>query len=240
VTDVVQVHLEHRLVRRLLARFVSQGFQSSLSRFCVIGAEGAQARVVLLGRLAIYGDGAARLHEEVLPVTAVWSDVDRMGRPLRVLGESGEETTLLRLEAALREARAAPPDASARIERTLARDIADLVPGLRTLADQRTAAVSLQLASRGETEARSLAELLARQRDRIAKAQAAFDDQQLSLDLIPEERRERDADRRHWRGRLDRLERELQEEPARLRQSYEVRSTRLEPVGLIYLWPGSA
>ena len=31
-SDVVQVHLEHRLVRRLLSRFLSQGFQSKLSR----------------------------------------------------------------------------------------------------------------------------------------------------------------------------------------------------------------
>jgi Cu/Ag efflux pump CusA len=30
-SDVVQVHLEHRLVRRLLSRFLSQGFQSKLS-----------------------------------------------------------------------------------------------------------------------------------------------------------------------------------------------------------------
>ena len=35
-TDVVQVHLEHRLVRRLLSRFLSQGFQSKLSRVSVI------------------------------------------------------------------------------------------------------------------------------------------------------------------------------------------------------------
>ena len=33
--DVVQVHLEHRLVRRLLSRFLSQGFTSGLSRACV-------------------------------------------------------------------------------------------------------------------------------------------------------------------------------------------------------------
>ena len=30
-------------------------------------------RVILLGRLCLYGDGAARLHEELIPVTARWS-----------------------------------------------------------------------------------------------------------------------------------------------------------------------
>jgi hypothetical protein len=57
---VVQVHLEHRLVRRLLGRFLSQGFQSGLNRACVILGPGAQPRVVLLGRVALYGPGAFR------------------------------------------------------------------------------------------------------------------------------------------------------------------------------------
>jgi Helicase conserved C-terminal domain len=57
--NVVQVHLEHRLVRRLLSRFLSQGFQSKLSRVSVIYGPGAQPRVVLMGRLAVFGAGAA-------------------------------------------------------------------------------------------------------------------------------------------------------------------------------------
>jgi hypothetical protein len=73
-SDVVQVHLEHRLVRRLLSRFLSQGFQSKLSRVSVIYGPGAQPRVVLMGRLAVFGAGAARLHEEVIPVTAIWTE----------------------------------------------------------------------------------------------------------------------------------------------------------------------
>ena len=35
---VLQLHLEHRLVRRLLSRFLSQGFSSDLSRACVVSA----------------------------------------------------------------------------------------------------------------------------------------------------------------------------------------------------------
>jgi superfamily II DNA or RNA helicase len=50
-TNVVQVHLEHRLIRRLLSRFLSQAFQSRLSRVSVILGPGAQPRVVLMGRL---------------------------------------------------------------------------------------------------------------------------------------------------------------------------------------------
>lgn len=33
------------------------------------------------------------------------------------------------------------------------------------------------------------------------------------------------------------LAKELEAEPARIQQSYEVKATRFEPVGLVYLWP---
>jgi hypothetical protein len=238
-TGVVQVHLEHRLVRRLLSRFVSQGFQSKLSRVSVITGPGAQARVVLMGRLALYGAGAARLHEEVIPVTAIWTEAERERKPLKALGDAGEERTLNQLEEALRRARPAPKAAIARVQALISRDIADLVPAFEKIAKERLASVKAQLVKRGEEESKSLADLLKAQQGRIAKAAAEFNPNQLSLDLIPEERREREADRRHWAGRLARLDQELREEPKRLREAYEVRAHRLEPVGLVYLWPMS-
>lgn len=238
-SDVVQVHLEHRLVRRLLSRFISQGFQSRLSRLSVIQGPGAQPRVVLMGRLAVFGAGAARLHEEVIPVTAIWSEAERDRKPLRPLGESGEEKTLNQLEDALRDAREASGTAVARVQALLQKDIADLLPTLEKIAAERLVTVTAQLRKRGEEEARSLSDLLDQQRARIVKATKDFDPKQTTLDLVPEERREREADRRHWEGRLTRLEREQREEPDRLRNSYEVRAHRLEPVGIVYLWPVS-
>lgn len=238
-SDVVQVHLEHRLVRRLLSRFISQGFQSKLSRLSVIYGPSAQPRVVLMGRLAVFGAGAARLHEEIIPITAIWSEYERDRKPLRPLGESGEEKTLNQLEEALRDAHEAPGAAVARIQALIGKDIEDLVPTLEKIAAERLTAVTAQLKKRGEEEGRSLSDLLEQQRSRIAKAAKDFDPNQLTLDLVPEERREREADRRHWDGRLTRLERELREEPERLRSSYEVRAHRLEPVGMVYLWPVS-
>lgn len=236
--EVVQVHLEHRLVRRLLSRFISQGFQSGLSRISVIEGPGAQPRLVLMGRLAVYGAGAARLHEEIIPVTAIWTEAERHLKPLKALGESGEERTLNQLEEALREARAAPAMAVARIQALVERDIADLVPTLENIANERLAKVKVDLAKRGDTEAKSLAELLDQQRKRIARANAEFDPNQLLLPgIADDERREREADRRHWQSRLIRLEKEIREEPARIRASYDVTAHRLEPVGLVYLWP---
>jgi len=230
---VVQVHLEHRLVRRLISRFLSQGFQSRLSRVSVIQGPGAQPRVVLMGRLALFGAKAARLHEEIIPITAIWSEADRERRPLRALGETGEERTLDQLEDALE-------NAVTRIARLVDRDIADLLPSLESIAERRRAEVAVELEKRGEEEARLLTDLLRAQQTRITKASADFNPVQLSLDVFPaEERREVEANRRHWAARLARLESELQREPQRLRQSFEVRAHRLEPVGLVYLWPVS-
>ncbi len=63
-------------------------------------------------------------------------------------------------------------------------------------------------------------------------------DGQLSLPgVADEERRQRERDRRHWAGRLQDIERELESEPDRVRAGYAVRAHRLEPVGLVYLWP---
>ncbi len=102
-----------------------------------------------------------------------------MLKPLRALGESGEERTLNQLEDALRTAREAPVAAIARIQALVAQDIADLTPALETIAKERLAVVKTQLAKRGEEEARSLAGLLEQQRDRIGKASKEFNPDQL-------------------------------------------------------------
>ena len=60
---------------------------------------------------------------------------------------------------------------------------------------------------------------------------------QLTLAFAREELRQLEADMRHWRRRLDRFERDLEHEPVRVREFYEVRARRVEPVGLVYLWP---
>ena len=90
-----------------------------------------------------------------------------------------------------------------------------------------------------EREGRDLRGTLQRQRERVvaelAKREAEFD--QLTLAFAREETRQLEADMRHWRRRLDRFEHDLEREPARIREFYEIRARRVEPVGLVYLWP---
>ncbi len=236
-SDVVQVHLEHRLVRRLLSRFQSHGFQSGLQRACVIRGKGAQPRVVLLGRLSLYGPGATRLHEEIIPVTAIWTEADRPAKPIKPLGERGEDTTLEQLEDAIRAARPVTEAIKTRVAQHSRHDLADLRPELEKRAAAKIAETIKDLTQRGAAEASSLEKLLQAQRDRIGKAARTQD--QADLFANDDERRQREADRRHWASRLERLERELQHEPQRVRQAYDVRAHRLEPIGLVYLWPAS-
>jgi hypothetical protein len=171
-------------------------------------------------------------------VTAIWSEADRDKRPLATLGSRGEETTIEQLERALRDTRRPPATAIARVRLLARRDAEDLEPELRRRAEQRRSEVARDLMRRGDGEARDLARLLEAQRDRIARAEKDFDPRQMALPGIDDaERRQRERDHRHWRTRLGEIESEIEQEPARVRASYEIRASRLEPIGLVYLWP---
>jgi len=175
-----------------------------------------------------------------VPVTAVWTEAGRDHKQLRPLGSHGEETTLEQLEQALRGAREAPAAIVSRLKGWARTDAKDLRDELERRSKERLVTVTRELAARGETEAKSLADLLVAQRDRIAKAEAGYDPNQLALPGIAEaERKQYERDRRHWTTRLGEIEREISEESARVRDSYSVRADRLEAVGLVYLWPAS-
>ncbi len=234
---IVQLHLEHRLVRRLLSRFLSQGFQAGLQRVCVIAGQGAQPRALLLGRLALYGPNAARLHEEIIPVTAPWIEAARDSAPLRAFGDRGQETTLAQLDAALRDPRRPPVHATARALTWARKDAEDLAPELARRAEAARADAEGKLAARGQEEAASLRNLLLAQRDRILQQeQQAEAPQQLDL-FAEDERKQLRLDRASRQKRLSEIGDEIEREPQRVRQGYQVTAHRLEPVGLVYLWP---
>ena len=237
--NAVQLHLEHRLARRLLGRFTAQGLiHHDLSKACLTAAPDSIPRVVLLGRLALYGPKAARLHEEIVPVTARWIEPARRQVSLTPYGRAGEQTTLASLQLALDEAgRSTIADqVQERLAATAQDDIADLLPHLQSRAAEHATRAKTRLAERAEAESRSMTELLKRQRKRIADA-AGTDDRQMELDLDPTERRQLDADRRAWARRLEAIETELGTEPQRIADTYTVQATRVDPLGLVYLWP---
>ncbi|MGJ5152781.1 DISARM system SNF2-like helicase DrmD [Bradyrhizobium sp. HKCCYLR1023] len=250
--DVVQLHLEHRLVKRLLSRFVSQGFQTRLGRVTAIVSSGAQPRVVLLGRLCLFGPGARRLHEEIIPVTAAWRDTRRDDSPLVPFAETGEVTTIQQLDEALRRGVSPATGVLDRLGRMVERDIADLRPHIEARADASEQSAVADLVENGRREAEALAALLQRQIDRVREAvhTKKLPEAPAQMDLFgpsdddirkqhERELRQFEADRRSWDGKLLRLQQELDSEPEKVRQGYEVQARRLEPVGLVYLWPAT-
>ena len=238
--DTVHLHLEQRMAQRLLARFRAQGFvHHDLSRACLVQAADSIPRVILLGRLCLFGRRAERLHEVLTPVAARWIEPTRRGGPLKAYAEEAEARTLERLEAALQDARAPGDTIHRRLLDTAARDIEDLLPQLEERAEAVARSAADRLRERGEHEERQLRETLEGQRGRVEtelrKQEAGG--VQLALEFSEDERRQRQADITSWRTRLAQFDRDLETEPARIREFYEVRASRVEPIGLVYLWP---
>ena len=240
--DVVHLHLEQRVAQRLLARFRSQGFvYHDLSRACLAQATDSIPRVVLLGRLSLYGRGAERLHEEVVPLTARWVDPSQRAPALKGFARDAESRTLGLLEDTLRErAGRVPVEAiQHRLLESAPRDVEELLPQLAVRAEELAVTAVERLRQRGEREEKQLREVLERQRVRVLRELERYerDSSQLTLGFDEVEKRQLEADVRSWRIRLQQFERDLDREPGRIRDFYEVKATRVEPVGLVYLWP---
>ncbi len=238
--DVVHLHLEHRIVQRLLSRFLAQGFlHDELTRACVCLTDDPMPKVIALGRLALYGERASRLHDQVIAVAAEWSDPTSRGRKkLQPLREGEKDNVLELLENSL----ASPhllqvaEGVKERLKKSAAQDVAELIPHLERRATGLAESAEKKLVNRGTKEASEMKKILEEQQTRIIKCQEESKAVQLSLPFI-EEQRQLDADRRHWEKRLQAIATELISEPARIEAAYKVKAVRIEPVGVIYLWP---
>jgi superfamily II DNA/RNA helicase len=238
--DVVHLHLEHRVVQRLLGRFLAQGFlHDELTRACVCLTNDPMPKVVALGRLCLYGERASRLHDEVIAVAAEWSDSANRGRkklqPLRE-GEKDDVLELLENSLASPHLQQVSQAVKERLKKSAVQDVAELIPHLKQRAKVLAQSAERKLTERGLKEAVEMKKILEEQQTRIAKRQEETDVVQLSLFPI-EEQRQLEADRRHWEKRLKAIASELLSEPARIEAAYKVKAVRVEPVGVIYLWP---
>ncbi|MEW6321220.1 MAG: DISARM system SNF2-like helicase DrmD [Acidobacteriota bacterium] len=238
--QAVHLHLEHRFVQRLLGRFRSQGFvHTDLQRVCVVLTDDPVARVLLLGRLSLYGDRAARLHDQVMAVAAPWVDAAARKGPLATDDRTTAEALDL-LERAFKSGNGAPaaPQVRARLAASAAKDLEELREHLEQRQAQLAKDATAILRKRGDKEAAEMRAILESQRKRILDTQKKKEREAAQLTLFAaDELKQLEADKRYWHRRLASLEDELTTEPERIRKSYEVRATRFEPVGLVYLWP---
>jgi superfamily II DNA or RNA helicase len=238
----VQLHLEHRFVRRVLSRFVTKGLlEHDLSRACLAIAPDAIPRVVLIGRLSLYGVGGSRLHEELVEVTARWIDPDdRRGKALQPYGKVAEERTLDLLERALTNPDVNIPEpVLRRLAHSISRDVIELTPHLDERCRSASALACEKLRERAKIESNGMLELLEDQAKRIRENQKKWDSPQLALQFNDDEARQLQANKKYWRERVEKLALARTLEPKRISEAYEVKASRIEPVGVAYLWPVS-
>jgi superfamily II DNA or RNA helicase len=242
ITDeTVHLHLEQRVAQRLLARFRAQGFiYNDISRACLVQVPDSIPRVILLGRVSLYGRGAERLHEELVAVAARWSEPDRRGGPLQAYAREAERRSLGLLDDSLGHGAHQPPNPIAnRLLGSAAQDVAELLPQLERRAEELSAEAGEKLRERGRRESALLHETLVTQRGRVREQldRHTRGFQQLTLGFDNDERRQMETNMRSWERRLTQFDRDLESEPGRIADFYEVQTTRTEPVGVVYLWP---
>ena len=239
--ETVHLHLEQRVAQRLLARFRSQGFiHHDLSRACLAQSRDSIPRVLLLGRLSLFGRRAERLHEELIAVAARWTEPERRGGCLKAYAREAESRTLELLEESLGRIHVTPNETiSRRLLRSASQDIEELLPQLNEKAQASRSMAEKQLHERGIRESESLSKTLVGQRRRIEgelkKHRSNFG--QMTIDFKDEESRQLQADMRHWEQRLQAFDEDAVREPGRLREFYQVSAWHLEPAGLVYMWP---
>jgi uncharacterized protein (DUF885 family) len=144
----------------------------------------------------------------------------------------------------LRELRADTKPVAKQVAATLAaaapEDFAALWPEIQVEADAVAHEAGAKLDARARAESAALTRLLEEQRAAIGAELARR--RQLGFEWSDAERDQRDqyeADEAHMAARLAAIDRELDTEPAQIRSLYQVALRRLEPVGLVYLWPAT-
>src|SRR5262249_21458370 len=151
--EIAHLHLSHPFVQRILSRFLAQGFSAhDLSRVTAVKVPGTQTIVLALARLSLFGPGAARLHDEILPVSAI-----RGGKPL---GRVKAREHLQLFEKHLVTKAALPRAIENDLLATAAADFAALWPALEEDADARAHEAEAALGVRATRESTAMAELL--------------------------------------------------------------------------------
>jgi hypothetical protein len=197
--------------------------------------------VIAFGRLSLFGSGAARLHDELVPVAARW--LEGKHEPLRPFAEDADRNAVALLERILSESPSLsqiPKGLQDRVVAAAPKLFNELWKPIRAEADARATRATDQLKARGRNEADQLRTLLAAQRGAIERRLREHANMQLEFELADKlERAQFEADAKHMAARLKHIDTEVEQEPAQIEALYEVVLHRLSPVGLVVLWPAT-
>ncbi|MCU0684371.1 MAG: DISARM system SNF2-like helicase DrmD [Polyangiaceae bacterium] len=236
--EAEQLHLAHPLVKRILDRFLAQGFGAhDLSRVsALVAPDESVTRVVAFARLTLFGTGATRLHDEIVAVAAPWSGDAADVEPYK---DRATFVDAVRSTERLLATNAKAPNAivAERVRQAAPALFRALWPHLEAEADAVGTKARQGLAKRARVEADDLRTLLERQGKAIDKAEKRL--RQSDLFELPdkEQRRQVELDLKHLDRRRGEAAKELETEPAAIEALYEVRMPRLTPVGLVVAWP---
>lgn len=252
--DHLLLHLHHPFVKRILSRFRAQGFGAhDLSRVTALQVPGAGlVKVVIYGRLSLYGPGAVRLHDELIPVAATWLESGDEGH-LERIGEREQVLLLGKVDAWLSETQneGLSSSSSKRLLAGCDEDFRTLWQHVQEDADALANEAEAKLQERAEAESNALRKILEKQIGYIeSKVESVKQDSLWSMDgsgndaglskTEKREQRQRTREFKAWNERKVAIAKELESEPELLRQMYRVSLRRLVPVGMVYLWPRGA
>ena len=237
--EVEQLHLGHPLVRRVLDRFLAQGYGAhDLTR---VGAallpDVSVSFVVAYARLTLFGRGAVRLHDEIIAIPADWAPTDDAS--LTPCPDAARAAKLREsAERALTTGgRLPPPKILDRIRPRTPLVFAELWPALEGEADARATDAENGLRQRARKESEDLKRLLDRQRDALDRIETMLSQGELFETGDRREKLQLTADLERLRARRHQIPLELEHEPAAIESLYEVRLRRVQPVGLLVAWP---
>ncbi len=170
-------------------------------------------------------------------MTAPYLDLSQRKDGLKPYRTTQETLTLLELDALLSDEKVKAPTEAVqkKLRATLEADVAALEPELRSRAEVAEKEARTALDARATREAKDLHALLVAQQKRIRETLEGT--KQQSMQFTDEERKQALSEQAHQKKRLAEINRELVDEPKRLKGTYDVHARRVEVLGVIYLWP---
>ena len=245
--DVVHLHLEHRVVQRLLGRFRAQGFvHHDLSRACLAQtARRDPARDPARPALASTARaprGCTRSSSRSRPAG---SSRSQRKEPLDALRARGRGEDARPARAGARSASRAEPSpatdpASSSWPPRRATSRSSCPTSSRAARSWPTDAATKLARARRAARPRRCARSSRRSSKRIVEAAASTTASSSSSTLDFDDEEQRAARSQHaalGASGSTRSTTSSRREPERIREFYEVKATRIEPVGLVYLWP---
>jgi superfamily II DNA or RNA helicase len=245
--DIEQLHLAHPFTKRILDRFLAQGFSAhDLRRVsAVVDSEAGEARAIGYARLTLFGPGAARLHDEMVVVAAGWDGTIEGARSMTSCDAAQTALLVKSVESRLASGATSPKGKSAAsIAAASGALMSSLWKALEDEADAREISAKNGLVARARSEADGMRSLLERQRRAIRKASQSLIQRDLFDGLgdstdAREQQRQFKLDIEHMDRRASTIDDDIEREPAAIEALYEVRTVRLSPVGVVVSWPRS-